>query len=108
MGAYGPSAPSSWSTAGTLGQTFAGAVLADDLVALGVLAAEEGVDPARLGTFGFSGGGGRSLLLAALDHQVAARVVSCMMATFAALVPTELDTHSWLLHVSIPGPVQRR
>ncbi len=88
--------------AGTLGQTFAGAVLADDLVALGVLlASEEGVDPARLGTFGFSGGGGRSLLLAALDHRVAASVVTCMMATFGSLVPYELDTHSWLLHV--PG-----
>ena len=87
--------------AGTLGQTFAGAVLTDDLVAFGVLAAADGVDPARLGTFGFSGGGGRSLLLAALDHRVGACVVSCMMATFASLVPYELDTHSWLLHV--PG-----
>jgi hypothetical protein len=87
--------------AGALGQTFAGAVLTDDLVALGVLAAEGRVDPSRLGTFGFSGGGGRSLLLAALDQRVAACVVSCMMATFASLVPTELDTHSWLLHV--PG-----
>ncbi len=87
--------------AGALGQTFAGAVLADDLVALRVLAATAGVDPARLGTFGFSGGGGRSLLLAALDRQVVASVVSGMMATFASLVPAELDTHSWLLHV--PG-----
>ena len=87
--------------AGTLGQTFAGAVLADDLMALAVLATERGVDPAQLGTFGFSGGGGRSLLLAALDHRIAACVVSCMMATFASLVPNELDTHSWLLHV--PG-----
>jgi dienelactone hydrolase len=87
--------------AGVLGQTFAGAVLADDLVAFRVLATRHGVDPARLGTFGFSGGGGRSLLLAALEHQVAAGVVSCMMATFASLVPNELDTHSWLLHV--PG-----
>lgn len=87
--------------AGTLGQTFAGAVLADDLVALDVLAATDGVDPGRLGTFGFSGGGGRSLLLAALDDRVAASVVTCMMATFASLVPAELDTHSWLLHV--PG-----
>ena len=43
--------------AGVLGQTFAGAVLTDDLVALRVLAATEGVDPGRLGTFGFSGGG---------------------------------------------------
>ena len=87
--------------AGALGQTFAGAVLTDDLVAFEVLAAEDGIDPERLGTFGFSGGGGRSLLLAALDHRVAACVVSCMMATFASLVPAELDTHSWLLHV--PG-----
>ena len=87
--------------AGALGQTFAGAVLTDDLVAFAVLAAEDGIDPERLGTFGFSGGGGRSLLLAALDHRVAACVVSCMMATFASLVPAELDTHSWLLH--IPG-----
>jgi dienelactone hydrolase len=87
--------------AGALGQTFAGAVLADDLVALRVLARSDGVDPGRLGTFGHSGGGGRSLLLAALDHSVAAAVVTCMMATFASLVPDELDTHSWLLHV--PG-----
>lgn len=87
--------------AGVLGQTFAGAVVTDDLVTLDVLAGVDGVDPKRLGVFGFSGGGGRSLLLAALDHRVAAAVVSCMMATFASLVPSDLDTHSWLLHV--PG-----
>ena len=87
--------------AGALGQTFAGPVLADDLAALEVLSGAAGVDPGRLGAFGFSGGGGRSLLLAALDRRVAACVVSCMMATFASLVPAELDTHSWLLHV--PG-----
>jgi dienelactone hydrolase len=87
--------------AGALGQTFAGAVLTDDLVALDILAAEEGVDPGRLSSFGFSGGGCRSLLLAALDHRVGDSVVSCMMATFASLVPSHLDAHSWLLHV--PG-----
>jgi dienelactone hydrolase len=87
--------------AGALGQTFAGAVLADDVVALAVLAADSGTDAAHLGTFGFSGGGGRSLLLATLDHRIGASVVSCMMASFASLVPSELDTHSWLLHV--PG-----
>jgi dienelactone hydrolase len=87
--------------AGTLGQTFAGAVLADDLVALEVLAGLDGVDGSRIGTFGFSGGGGRSLLLAALDRRISAAVISCMMATFASLVPAGLDAHSWLLHV--PG-----
>ncbi|MBP2415189.1 acetylxylan esterase [Microlunatus capsulatus] len=87
--------------AGVLGQTFAGLVLADDLVALEVLAADPGTDPARLGAFGFSGGGGRALLLAALDHRVRAAVVTCMMATTGSLVPRYLDAHSWLLHV--PG-----
>ena len=87
--------------AGVLGSTFAGAVLTDDLVALDVLAATAGVDPGRLSTFGFSGGGGRSLLLSALDERVRACVVSCMMATYASLVPAHLDAHSWLLHV--PG-----
>ena len=77
--------------AGALGQTFAGAVLTDDLVALDVLAEQPGVDSARLSTFGFSGGGGRSLLLAALDHRVGASVVACMMATFSSLVPSHLD-----------------
>jgi hypothetical protein len=38
-----------------------------------------------------------------LDHRMTACVVSCMTATFASLVPYELDTHSWLLHV--PRPV---
>lgn len=87
--------------AGVLGQTLAGAVLTDDLVALDVLAGRDGVDPARLSISGFSGGGGRSLLLAALDHRVSACVVTCMMATSASLVPSYLDAHSWLLHV--PG-----
>ena len=87
--------------AGALGQTFAGAVLADDLVALDVLAEFKGVDARRLSTLGFSGGGCRSLLLAALDHRVSACVVACMMATFSSLVPSRLDAHSWLLHV--PG-----
>ncbi len=76
-------------------------MLTDDLVALDILASQPGVDASRLSTFGFSGGGGRSLLLAALDHRVSACVVACMMATFSSLVPSYLDAHSWLLHV--PG-----
>ncbi|MBA8794139.1 dienelactone hydrolase [Friedmanniella endophytica] len=88
-------------TAGILGQTFAGLVLADDLAALDLVAGLPGVDRDRLGCFGFSGGGGRALLLGALDHRVRAAVVSCMMATFASTVPDRIDQHSWLLHA--PG-----
>lgn len=86
--------------AGVLGQTFAGAVLSDDLVALDVLANRSDVDAERLGAFGFSGGGGRTLLLAAVDHRVRVAGMACMMATFGSLVPHYLD-HSWLLHA--PG-----
>ncbi|WP_242435694.1 acetylxylan esterase [Microbacterium sp. AISO3] len=84
--------------AGMLGSSLAGAVASDDLAALAVLAELPGVDPARLGTFGLSGGGGRAVLAAALDRRISATVVTCMMATFASLVPAEIDTHSWLLH----------
>ncbi|MEH3090034.1 MAG: acetylxylan esterase [Microbacterium arborescens] len=84
--------------AGMLGTSLAGAVASDDLAALDVLAGLPGVDAARLGVFGLSGGGGRAVLAAALDERVAASVVTCMMATFASLVPAEIDTHSWLLH----------
>ncbi|GAB3797307.1 hypothetical protein GCM10028798_08380 [Humibacter antri] len=85
-------------TAGVLGQTFAGMVVADDLIAADVLAGLPGVDPSRLGAIGFSGGGGRAHLLAALDDRIGAVVIACMMATFGSLVPDYVETHSWLLH----------
>lgn len=87
--------------AGVLGTSFAGMVAHDDLAALRVLAGLPGVDPGRLGTAGFSGGGGRSRMLAALSPLVRACVVSCMMTTYRSLFPSYLDAHSWLLQT--PG-----
>lgn len=87
--------------AGLLGTSFAGMVAHDDLAALRVLAALPGVDAGRLGTIGFSGGGGRSLMLAALSPLVRTCVVSCMMTTYRSLLPAYLDAHSWLLQT--PG-----
>lgn len=87
--------------AGALGQTFAGMVVADDLVALDVLTALPGVRPDGVGAIGFSGGGGRAHLIGALDERVRAVVVACMMATFGSLMPDYIEAHSWLLH--IPG-----
>lgn len=91
--------------AGALGTTFAGAVATDDLAALDVLVAWPGTDADRIGTVGFSGGGGRALFAAALSGRVAASVVSGMMATSASLVPNHIATHSWLLHS--PGLASR-
>ncbi|PYI67952.1 acetylesterase [Arthrobacter livingstonensis] len=87
--------------AGLAGTSLAGTVAHDDLAALSVLAALPGVDPERLGCLGFSGGGGRSLLLAALSPAIRSYVVTAMMTTFDSLLPTYLDAHSWLLQT--PG-----
>lgn len=87
--------------AGLLGTSLAGMAAHDDLAALEVLAGLPGVDPDRLGCIGFSGGGGRSLVLAALSPRIRASVVACMMTTFASLLPAYVDAHSWLLHT--PG-----
>lgn len=84
-----------------LGSSVAGTVAHDDLGALSVLASLPGVDQERLGCLGFSGGGGRAMMLAALSPLIRSYVVTCMMTTFASLLPAYLDAHSWLLHT--PG-----
>ncbi|WP_051483159.1 acetylxylan esterase [Arthrobacter sp. 31Y] len=81
-----------------LGTSVAGTVAHDDLAALGVLASLPGVDADRLGCLGFSGGGGRAMVLGALSPLIRSYVVTCMMTTFEALLPAYLDAHSWLLH----------
>lgn len=84
-----------------LGTTFPGMVAHDDLAALSVLASHPQVDPTRIGAIGHSGGGGRAMVLAALSPLVRSHVVTCMMTTLRSLLPSYLDSHSWLLH--IPG-----
>lgn len=86
---------------GLLGTSYAGMVAHEDLIALAILRSLPMVDAERIGTAGFSGGGGRSLALAALAPDVRACVISCMMTTFAGLFPDHLDHHSWLLNT--PG-----
>ncbi len=81
-----------------IGTSVAGTVAHDDLAALGVLASLPGVDADRLGCLGFSGGGGRAMVLGALSPLIRSYVVTCMMTTFEALLPAYLDAHSWLLH----------
>jgi len=88
-------------TAGLLGTSLAGMVAHDDLAALDILAGLPGVDQEMLGCIGFSGGGGRSLALAALSPRIRSYVVTCMMTTFQSLLPAHLDAHSWLLQT--PG-----
>lgn len=88
-------------TATMLGTTLAGMVAHDDLAALTVLRSMDGIDPTRIGTMGLSGGGGRAMMLAALSPHIRAHLVAGMMFTFDSLIPTHLDSHSWLVY--IPG-----
>ena len=83
--------------AGLMGTSLAGMVAHDDLAALNVLQSLPSVDSGRLGCFGFSGGGGRALLLAALSPDIRSYAVTAMMTTFESLIPAYLDAHSWLL-----------
>lgn len=87
--------------AGLLGTSFAGMVAYDDLIALSVLRELDGVDAERIGVFGFSGGGGRSAALTALDPGIQASAIVCMMTTFDSLIPAYFDAHSWLF--TTPG-----
>lgn len=87
--------------AGMLGTSYAGMVAFEDLTAVAVLRSRPDVAGARIGTGGFSGGGGRALLLSALDPDIGACVVACMMTTIGALFPSHLDYHSWLMNT--PG-----
>lgn len=88
-------------TAGLLGTSYAGMVAFEDLVALDVLRNLPSVENGSIGVGGFSGGGGRALVLSALAPEVRAAVVCCMMTTFEGLFPSHLDSHSWLL--ATPG-----
>lgn len=88
-------------TAGLLGTSYAGMVAFEDLAALDILRALPDVDGNRVGVGGFSGGGGRALVLSALAPKVRAAVVCCMMTTLKGLFPAHMDTHSWLL--ATPG-----
>lgn len=84
--------------AGLLGTTYSGMVAYEDLTALAILRSLPQVDSSRLGTGGFSGGGGRALILSALAPDIASCVITCMMTTFESLLPAYLDRHSWLLN----------
>lgn len=87
--------------------SLAGMVAADDLASLDVLRAR--CAPGALGVLGFSGGGGRALVVAGLSPEVRSVSVIAMMCTLASLFPDHVD-HSWLLHtrglasgIDLPG-----
>jgi dienelactone hydrolase len=76
-----------------LGFTFPGLVLAEDLAALGILAARPDVDPDRLGC-----GGLRTVYLAGLDDSLDCAVAVGFMSTWRDFALYKSFAHTWMLY----------
>lgn len=69
-----------------MGTTLVGIISWDDIRSVDFLAAQEFVDPARIGVYGHSMGGHRAWMVGALCDKVAAVASVCWMATSEALL----------------------
>jgi dienelactone hydrolase len=69
----------------------------EDRVALNVLRMQTGVEPARIGCVGLSGGGLRAALMRATSDELAACVIAGMMSTYEELLSDCVAPHTWML-----------
>ena len=83
------------------GATWPGVMLADDMRALDFLLAQPDVDAANIGCGGLSGGGLRTVYLAAMDERVKATVCAGFMSTSAEFAMYKIYTHTWMAY--LPG-----
>jgi dienelactone hydrolase len=84
------------------GRTLFGAMLADLLGALDILAAEDGVDPARIGVMGLSMGATLAFWLAGLEPRLKAVAHLCCFCDLATLVASGgHDRHG--IYMTVPG-----
>ena len=77
--------------------SMAGRILTEDLTALHVLRACAEVDPDRIATAGFSGGGARVAHLLACTDRLRAGVITASMSTYADIADGRADDTSWLM-----------
>ncbi|MGY6743041.1 MAG: dienelactone hydrolase family protein [Cecembia sp.] len=73
--------------------------LAEDQVALDILAARADVDPERLGCAGLSGGGLRTVMLGGLDDRIACAISVGFMTTWADFLLHKSHTHTWMTYI---------
>jgi dienelactone hydrolase len=83
------------------GTTWPGVFLAEDRVALDVLAGTPGVDAGRLGCGGLSGGGMRTDYLAGTDHRIRCSVTVGLMSTWRDYALHKSVNHTWMTYT--PG-----
>jgi len=83
------------------GTTWPGVVLAEDQVALNILAERVDVDAERIGCAGLSGGGLRTNYLAGLDHRIKCAVSVGFMSTWKDFILNKSFTHTWMLYAPL-------
>jgi dienelactone hydrolase len=81
------------------GTTWPGVFLAEDRVALDVLAASSGVDASRLGCAGLSGGGMRTNYLAGTDSRIRCAVSVGLMTTWRDYALHKSNNHTWMTYI---------
>lgn len=75
--------------------------LAEDQVALDILASREDVDVERLGCAGLSGGGLRTVMLGGLDPRISCAISVGFMTTWADLLLNKSHTHTWMTYIPL-------
>ena len=83
------------------GTSWPAVFLAEDQMALSILAAREDVDTSKLGCAGLSGGGLRTVMLGGLDPRISCAVAVGFMTTWADLLLYKSYTHTWMTYVPI-------
>ncbi len=85
----------------TAGFTWPGITLAEDRIALQILAQREDVDASRIGCCGISLGGLRTNYLAGSSEMIKCAVTAGFMTTWNDFILHKAHTHTWMY--SIPG-----
>lgn len=83
------------------GTTWPGVYVVEDQRALDVLCSRPGVNPARVGCAGLSGGGMRTVFLAGLDDRIKCAVAVGFMTTWKDFLLDKCFTHTWMTYVPL-------
>lgn len=75
--------------------------LAEDQVALDILAARADVDTGRIGCAGLSGGGLRTVMLGGLDPRISCAISVGFMTTWADFLLNKSHTHTWMTYIPL-------
>jgi dienelactone hydrolase len=73
--------------------------LAEDQVALDILASREDVDSSKIGCAGLSGGGLRTVMLGGLDERISCAISVGFMTTWTDFLLHKSHTHTWMTYM---------